>query len=301
MIPVNAAVQTTTRKTDEQVRADTSANGLTLGQIVADENLDKKDLKTAYKSIFDAYTIQWGKDGIEDTQEKLKGLQGKVGEKVYAVAKVAMEHCQGKLVVTRVYFLALCKKAEEALANKHIEEKNEEKPIGQLIPMWSQYKSSIAKGMELGIDPSARNPESNSLLYATASQYRNAVQEHEKKTGSQAGNERNSNNQTSSAFQLVSRGWAPRVSAAMDVLCQSLNGLTHEEQDKFADKILTLGAEVAEFVKNRQAAYADASSPENQRTAEDLDVGTQAALQTALDKDDKDEQPKGKKQRARAA
>jgi hypothetical protein len=259
-----------------------------VAELVKDENLAKKDLKVAYKAIFDAYDIQWKKGGIEDTQTLLKGLQGKVGEHVYAIAKTAMEHCKGySLSVTRLYFHALCSKAEEALKSKHIEEKNEEKPIGQLIPLWSVYKTSIAKGLEKGIDPAMRNEESNALVYPTASLYRAAVQEieaKERQTGSQAGNGRNSDKQTSSAFQLVAKGWAPRVSAAMDVLCQSLNSLTHEEQDKFAPQILALGNEVAEFVKDRQRAYADASSPENQRTAgEDMDVGTKAAMQKALD------------------
>lgn len=280
-----------------------------VAELIKDENLAKSDLKVAHKAILTAYDIQWKQGGIEDTQAKLKGLQGKVGEQVYTIAKAAMEHCKGfSLKVVRLYFMALCAKAEEGLRSKHIEEKQEEKPIGQLIPLWSVYKSSIAKGLEKGLDLTKRNEESNALIYPTASAYRAAVQEIEAKeraTGSQAGNERNTEKQTTTAFQLVAKGWAPRVSAAMDVLCQALNGLTHEEQDKFAPAILALGNDVAEYVKNRQTAYADASSPENQRSEQDMDPGTRAAMQAAVDgdnaRDDKAARKEAQKRRGTRA
>jgi len=276
-----------------------------VAELVKDENLSKKDLKIAYQAVFAAYDIQWKKGGIEDTQNLLKGLQGKVGEQVFTIAKAAMDHCKGySLAVVRLYFLALCSKAEEALKSKHIEEKQEEKPVSQLVPLWATYKTAIAKGLERGIDPYTRNEESNALLFPTASLYRGAVQELEaKERGSNDrndGNGRNDEKQTTTALQLVVKGWAPRVSAAMNVLCQSLNGLTHEQQDKFADKILILGNEIAEFRRMSapsagEIAAAKAGASLEGSTEQDMDVGAKAALQEALDKDEAAESRKGNK------
>lgn len=275
----------------QNTKPDTSLDGKTLGEVLKD--LDKKDLKAAYKAMDAAYDIQFGKDGIEDTQTKLQGLQGKVGEQVYAIAKVAMEHCRNKLVVARSYFLALCSQAETYKQNWYIAKYKEEKAIGTLIPLWSQYKSRIAKGMEKGIDPSEKIDDTDAEKYATAAQYSAAVQAMEKaarETGSQAGNERNSDGATATTLQLVTKGWSPRLAASMEVMCKALNGLTHEEQDKFADKILELGAEITTFANTARREANGDHRTENQRaagpeTTEELDPGTRAAMQQAIDKD----------------
>lgn len=306
----NAAVKTAVQNTPPThgpVPPDTSLDGKTLGQVLND--LDKKDLKEAYKAIDAAYEIQWGKDGIEDVQEKLKGLQGKVGEHVYSVCKTAMEHCKGKVIVARAYFLALCSQAETHCQNRYIQKYKEEKPIGQLIPLWSTYKSAIAKGMEKGIDPGELMEDTDTEKYATAAQYRAAVQAldaSERATGSQAGNTRNSEGQTATTLQLVTKGWSPKLAASMEVMCKALNGLTHEEQDKFADKILTLGAEIATFSNTAHREAVGDTRTEAQRamgpeTTEDLDPGTQAAMQAALDEGKKPEAGKSKRRGAHAA
>ena len=295
-----AAVQNTPKP-------DTNLNGKTLGEVLKD--LDKKDLKAAYKAMDAAYDIQWGQDGIEEVQAKLTGLQGKVGEHVYEIAKIAMQHCEGKLVVARSYFLALCSQAETMKTNWYANKYKEEKPIGQLIPLWSSYKSSIAKGMEKGIDPGTLiEGTTDTPLYATAAQYRAAVQKMEaegRETGSQAGNARNSEGQTATQLQLVTKGWSPKLAASMEVMCKALNGLTHEEQDKFAPAVLSLGAEVTTYANTaRREAIGDtrtkaqrAAGPE---TTEELDPGTKAAMQAALDKGE-GKADGGKRKAARAA
>lgn len=280
----------------------TSLDGKTLGEVIKD--LDRSDLKAAYKAIDTAYDIQFGKDGIEDTQNKLVGLQGRVGEQVYAVAKVAMAHCKNNLVIARSYFLALCSQAETHCQNKYIEKHHEELPMGQLIPLWSQYKSYVAKGLEKGLDPNSTMEDSDAPKFATAAQYRAAVQQIEKEeraTGSQAGNERNSEGQVATQLQLVAKGWSPKLQASMEVLCKGLNRLTHEEQDTFASDILEIAAKVTTFANQaNRSAVGDARTDAQKEAGEtDLDSGTTAALQAALDK----EEPKGKGSRkgARAA
>jgi hypothetical protein len=302
----NAAVSNAVQNTPAP---DTSLHGKTLGEVIKD--LDKGDLKQAYKAIDTAYDIQWGKDGINDFEEKLKGLQGKVGEQVYSVAKVAMEHCEDRLVIARSYFLALCSQAETHCQNKYIQKYREEKPIGQLIPLWSQYKSAISKGMEKGLNPSETMDDSDAPKYATAAQYRAAVQQLEKEdraTGSQAGDGRNSEGQTATQLQLVTKGWSPRLSAAMEVMCKALNGLTHEEQDKFATKILDLGAEITTYANAAKREAIGDTRTDNQKavgagTTDELDPGTRAAMQAAIDKDEPKVETKaaGKRKGARAA
>src|ERR1700749_487592 len=83
---------------------DTTLKGQTMGEVV--NNLDKAQVKAAYKAIDAAYDIVIQKDGIEDTQRRLKGLQDKVGEKVYELLQMSVEHCEGKLVIAKAYFAA---------------------------------------------------------------------------------------------------------------------------------------------------------------------------------------------------
>lgn len=305
----NAAVKEAVQNT-KPTPADTSLDGKTLGEVLKD--LDKGDLKAAYAAMNQAYEIQWGKDGIEDTQAKLQGLQGKVGEQVYAVAKVALVHCKGKLVIARAYFLALCQQAEDMKVNWYTNKYKEEKPFGQLIPLWSQYKSSIAKGMEKGIHPNAIiDGTDDAPMYATAAQYRSAVQAAdaaERATGSQAGNERASDKQVATQLQVVTSDMSPKLQATLSTLIQALRRLTHEEQDKFAETLLETAAEVATFANtvHREAtgdtrtAAQKAVGPE---TSEDLDPGTRAAMQAALDKEEvsEDKKARNKRKGARAA
>lgn len=268
------------------------------------DDLDKKDLKAAYKAIDSAYTIQWGKDGILELEGKLEGLRGKVGEHVFDVAKVAFERCKGALVVARQYFLALCEQAENHIQAKYIEQFKEEKPIGQLIPMWSQYKSSIAKGMERGIDPMERREDTDSLKYPTAATYRAAVQEIEAKersTGSQAGNDRNSQSETTNQLQLVVKGWSPALSAAFAVLMPEMNRLTHEEQDKFVPLVIDLAAKVKTAADKAHRDAADSSSDFNRRDMPEVDPGTKAALQAAIDEEQKKDENKEEKKTRRGA
>jgi hypothetical protein len=238
---VTNAVQTTLKGTNDG--DPTKLNGKTLGEVLKD--LDKSDLKQAYTLMDEAYDIQYGKDGIEDTTNKLTTLQGKVGEKVYAIAKIAMEHCAGKLAIARSYFLALCDQAERHKENWYVKKHGEEQAIGKLIPMWAQYKSSIGKGMELEMNPlSIMEGTTDSPQWATASQYRSEVNKRVASTGSQAGNERNTSGQVATQLQLVAKGWSPKLQASMEVLCTVLNQLTHEEQDTFAPGILNIANEV---------------------------------------------------------
>lgn len=306
--PKGGAAGAAMQNTKETPAPDTSLDGKTLGEVLKD--LDKKDLKAAYEAMNKAYDIQWGKDGIEEVQAKLTGLQGKVGEHVYDIAKIAMEHCKGKLIVARSYFLALCSQAETMKTNWYANKYKEEKPIGQLIPLWSAYKSSIAKGMEKGIDPNALIDGTNDApLYATAAQYRAAVQKVEaegRATGSQAGNARNSEGQTATQLQLVTKGWSPKLAASMEVMCKALNGLTHEEQDKFAPAILQLGAEITTYANTakREAVgdtRTDAQRAAGPETTDDLDPGTKAAMQAALDKDAGKSEHGGKRHRGAKA
>jgi len=288
----NAAV---TKAVQNTVTESTTLDGKTMGQVVND--LDKSDLKASYKAIGAAYDIYWGKDGIDDTQQKLNSLQGKVGEHVYDVLKLAMEHCKGKLPIVKAYFAALCKKAEEYQMSKYVKENKEEKPISQLIPLWPQYKASLLKGIDMGMSPEDVIDDTDAPKWPTAAKFRTEVQRREKEakggTGSQAGNERNNSNQTATQLQLVTKGWSPQLSASMSVLCQALNRLTHEEQDKFAPTVLNLAAEVETFANTAHREAMGDTRTENQRavgpeSSEELDPGTKAAMQAALDKDEKE-------------
>lgn len=292
----------------------TLSDGRTMGQVLG--NMDKKDLKAAYEAADKCYDIQWGVDGIEELRGKLKTLENSVGEQVYKIARIAYTHCEGKLLIVRSYFLALCKSAEEHLTAKHTEASRkagaaEELPIGKLVPQWPVYKSSIAKGLEMGIDPderregsvSAASPE-GSPRYPTASKYKSAVEEKAKETGTsengtggQAGQGRNTEGQTSTQLQLVVKGWSPGLRAAMDVLCQGLNALGVGDQDGFAPQILELAGRVAQIVAIRKAGPDPAKvvaaqatvdlipAPTANMATEELDPGTKAAMQAAIDKE----------------
>lgn len=300
----NKAVSTAVQNTKpEEMGADdpTKLNGKTLGEVLKD--LDKGDLAKAYEAVNEAYDIQWGKDGIEEVQAKLTGLQGKVGEKVYAIAKVAMVHCKDHLVIARSYFLALCTQAEEMKTKWYTGKYKEEKPIGQLIPLWSQYKSAIAKGMEKGLDPNALiEGTKDAPRFATAAQYRAEVQRLEKE--SKGANERDeggtsgkSDGQVATGLSVVVSGWSPKMRAAMEVMCKAFNALGHEEQDKFASQILDIAAAAVTY-KNEHKSHGapvtgqvmtDASgnvtgtTSSDETVGETVDPGTVAALQAAVD------------------
>lgn len=309
---MNAKVQNAVQNTIDQTH---TADGKTLAEVVS--NLSKGDLAKSYKFMDAAYDIQFGADGIEDTQNKLQGLQGKVGEQVFAIAKLAMDHCgKDRLVIALSYFKTLCSKAEEYKEHWYTAKYKEEKPIGQLIPLWSQYKSRIAKGMEKGLNPYALIENTDAPLYATAAQYSTAVQKIEKEeraTGSQAGEERNTEGQASTQLQLVVRGWSPTLSAAMDVMVKALNALNHEEQDKFANQILDIAAAAATF-KNANKSHGapvtgEVVTGENgevtgtTRSDEPVSAEAVAALQDAVDsgKPKAEETPKATGRKTRAA
>lgn len=263
---------------------DTDVGDQTMAQLVSKPKAG--DLKVAYEAIDTAYDIQWRQGGIADLEGKLDGLRGKIGEHVFEVAKQAYKTCSGKLVVVRSYFLALCKQAEEHIQSLHTEKHKEEEPISELIPLWGSYKSSIAKGLEKGIDPMERDELSKSLKYPTAAKYRAAVQAlgSEGGTGSQAGEGRNTTNETKNHIQLVTKGWSVKMTAAMQTLMPELNRLTHEEQDQFVDAVLTLAASVKTFADGRENAAADNASDLNKGVVGegDIDPGTKAALQAAM-------------------
>lgn len=284
---VSTAVQTPKEKAP---LPDTSLHGKPLVEVIKD--LDKGDLKQAYAAMNEAYDIQWGKDGIEEISAKLTGLQGKVGEKVYAIAKVAMKHCENRLVIARAYFLALCTQAETMKTNWYTDKYHEEKPIGQLIPLWSTYKSAVAKGMEKGIDPNQLIEGTDAPKYATAAQYRAAVQLLEKEA--RGANERSegskSDGEVKTGLSVITSGWSGMLRAAMEVMCTAFNGLTHEEQDKFSQRVLDVAAEVTTYKNQAKREAVGDARTENQRaagpeTTEELDPGTKAAMQAAIDKD----------------
>lgn len=289
------------------VAENTTLDGKTMGQVVND--LDKGDLKKAYKAIDAAYDIHWGKDGISDTQAKLEGLQGKVGEHVYDVLKLAMQHCKGKLPIVKAYFAALCKKAEEYLLSRYVKENREEKPISEIVPLWPQYKTSFLKGIDLGMSPDDTIEDTDAPRWPTAAKFRTEVQKREREAkggNAQAPGERNSANQTATQLQLVTKGWSPQLSASMSVLCQALNRLTHEEQDKFAPGLLELAAQVETYANEAHREAVGDTRTENQRavgagSTEDLDPGTRAAMQAAIDKDGAKNETKGKGRKAASA
>jgi hypothetical protein len=297
MAKTNAAIDTAVQnaKTAAEIAKlseGTSLNGQTLGQVVDPKNLDKGDLAKAYDAMNAAYDIQWGKDGIEETSQKLQGLQGKVGEHVYAVAKIAMAHCEGKLLIARAYFLALCSQAEDMKTKWYTGKYHEEKPIGQLIPLWSQYKSSIAKGLEKGLSPfDLIEGTTDAPRFATAAQFRAEVQKIEKEA--KGANERpegtQSDGQVATGLSVITSGWSSMMRASMEVLCKALNGLSHEDQDAFSAQIRDLAEKVMAFQAMRKAGtdpkgVGQAISELPKETKEELDPGTRAAMQAELDK-----------------
>lgn len=273
-----------TTATDKAVGA-MLPNGRAAGSpdIKVEENQLPQDIKVrACKAVDEAYEITWKVGGIEDLKGKLEGLNGKVGEKVYSVAKDALLLAGNKMNVARAMFLALCAVAERHIMNKHTEAKKETVSMGKLIPQWSNYKSVIAKGLEKGLDPTSRSDVGDSLKYATAAQYREAVTKaSETGTGSQAGNQR-ANNQNGTVLQLISRGWSPSLSAAMGVLTDGLNSLEHTEQDKVAPWVAELASKVHEFHETimRRVTTDDATAEVDSMTPDE-----RAAFQAALDKD----------------
>lgn len=291
MTTTNKAIDNAVQNTITGPKPDTDLHGKPLVEVL--KNLDKGDLRVAYAAMNAAYDIQWGKDGIEEVQTKLTGLQGKVGEQVYAIAKVAMVHCEGRLAIAAPYFKALCNQAEEMKTKWYAGKYHEEKPIGQLIPLWSAYKSSIAKGMEKGINPNTLIEDTDSPKFATAAQYRAEVQRIEKEA--KGANERDdgtkTNGEVKTGLAVITSGWSPQLRASMEVMCAALNGLTHEEQDKFSKQILDVAAAVTTFANARKREVVTDNRTDAQKAvgsdvvSEDLDPGTKAALQTAIDGD----------------
>jgi hypothetical protein len=283
-----------TTQTDAAVTTavqDTNLNGKTMGEVVNDLNRD--DLKKSYKAIDAAYDLVIRKDGIEDTQRKLTGLQDQVGEKVYDVLKLAIEHCEGKLPIVKAYFAALCKKAEEYFLSKYVKEHKEETTIAKAIPLWPAYKTSLTKGLDYGMSPDEPITDTDAPRWPTAAKFRTEVMKREKEEkggNAQPPGTRNTEQQTNNIVALVSKGWSVKMTGSMSVLVQALNRLTHEEQDKFAQKVLDLGAEITTYANaaNREAmgdtrtAAQKAAGPE---TTAELDPGTKAAFQAAIDKD----------------
>ncbi len=283
----------------------TLSTGATLGQIV--NNPSKTDLKEAYVYADKVYDIQFGSGGIEELEGKLKDKKESVGETMYKILVLAYKHCEGKLLIVRPYFRVLVDAAEEHIVSKHIEASRkagaaDERPIGQLIPSWSVYKSTISKGLELGIDPDTRREGTDSLLYPTAAKYRKAVDEKVKATasggtGAQTGSDRKSDKEVATVTALQTKGWSPSLAAAMTVMCQGLNMLTVADQDRFAPALLEISSEVAELVGQRKAEAEAAAKARKETesvapvaaegtpadTGEDLDAGTRAAMQKALD------------------
>jgi hypothetical protein len=282
------------------------------------KNLDKKDKALAHKAISDAYTLQ---AGIEDMEAKIERNRGSIGDHVLRIAKAAREHCKAArytLTLTRHYFLALCTEAETGLINAHIEKnEGEKKAISTLIPVWPTHKSNIAKGMELGVDPTDRMDDNPAApKYATATQYVNAMkamvgQTGNGGTGSQAGQQRKSNEEAAKIIGAVTSTWDSSLQAATQVLNQGLNRLDKAEQQLWAPKVLALAAEVTAYADSpqrkadilaREAArkYAPTSGQitedgdgkvtgttrSEDLMEQELDAGTQAALQAAIDKDE---------------
>lgn len=311
-----------------------------LAQVMKD--LDKKDVAIAYKAIDAAYMLQ---AGIEDAEAKIVRNKGGIGDRVLDIAKAAQTHCSAQgynLTLARHYFLALCTQAETMLVNKFLEKnEGERKAITSLIPTWPTYKSLTAKGFELGIDPCKRMEGADAPMYGTSAQYHAAIKEEQKAKdqggestgGSQAGKQRQSDAGVAKTLTTISSGWESTLQAAMQVLCQSLNRLTTEEQKQYAPKLLQLGAEVTAFADSPErkarleqeakdkAAAAQAATPGGnvikdasgkvtgttsstsiEDKSEELDQETKSALENALSKDEpKAEGRKGRGRKAQEA
>lgn len=292
----NAAVREAVQNTANDL---TSLKGQTLGQVIND--IDRNDLKKSYKAIDAAYDIVIRKGGLIDAQATLDGLKADIGERVYDVLKIAMDHCEGKLPIVKAYFAALCKKAEEYFLSKYVKDNKEETTIAKAIPLWPAYKTSFMKGLDMKMSPAENIEDTEAPRWPTAAKFRTEVQKREKDAkggNSQAGNERNNNQQTTTVVNLVTKGWSPVLAASMNVLCTALNRLSHEQQDKFAQELLDLGAKVTAFADanpgNVATASAAASEPTNgtaTETDEESDPGTQAAMQAALDAEKANKKP----------
>lgn len=296
-VKANDAVQTLLQKTGAK-----SASELETKLTVNPANLNREALKFSYDCINEAYDIQIRKGGIEEVQGKLKELQGMVGEQVYAVAKRAIIEVGKNLKFAAAYFKALCTQAEQQLINKHAKEAGEKATMSDLVPLWSQYKTSIAKGMELGIDPDEPIPDTDTPKYAMAAQYRTEVQKRERQTG--ANTERNTSKQTATQFQLVAKGWSEKLTPAMGLLVTEMNRLNHTDQDEFAVKVMALANEVHALAEQRLqesllkaantpvvGATEAAGSGGDTSDLSDVDPGTKAAMQAALDTHEKEGKP----------
>jgi hypothetical protein len=241
---VKAAVQNTSE----------TVKGKTLGEISNVPN--SEDLKKSYIAIDSAYDIVIRKDGYDDTAKKLEGLKDQIGEKVYDVLLLSIEHCEGNLKFAKSYFAMLCAKAEEYFLSKYVKQNKEETSIAKAIPLWPAYKSSMLKGLDYGMSPDEAIPDTESKelpdgapRWPTAAKYRTEVQKREKanKEANERddGKTRNDTKQTTNVVNLVTKGWSPLMAGAMAVMIEALNGCSHEEQDLFAPDIMAIGKKIA--------------------------------------------------------
>jgi hypothetical protein len=220
---------------------------------VPEDQLPKDMRKHAVEMIDKAWDIQFGKGGIEETARKLEELRGSIADCVYAICKDAVKQAGNDLRMARNIFLGLCAVAEKHLTNK-AKADNDDRPMGQLIPSWPVYKSQIAKGLGAGIDPNAKAEIGGAPEYPTGNAYIAKVKtESGGATGSQAGTDRQQQNQTSNTVQeLVSRGFTTNLSTAMGILVSKLQKLNIGNQDRFAAKLINLAKEADEMLAKQQ-------------------------------------------------
>lgn len=284
-------------------------NGKTLGEIVNEPA--KEDLKKSYAAISSAYDIVIRQGGYDDTKAKLKGLENDIGEKVYDILKISMEHCEGKLPMVKAYFAMLCKKSEEYFLSKYIKANKEETTIAKAIPLWPAYKSSLLKGLDYQMSPAVVIDDTDAPRWPTAAKFRTEVQKREKEEkGGNAStpDQRNTAKQVTNTVSLVAKNWSDALAGAMNVLCTALNRLDHIDQDRFASAVLALGTQVTAFADQRKVAVAETapaqepapSAPPIPVENDEISSEAKAALQNALTKPEpKVEAPKGRgKQRA---
>lgn len=232
-------------------------------QIIPEDKLDKSSIKVAIKAIDNAYTIQWGKDGILDTQVKLNGLKDKVSEQVYSIVKEAVKIAGNDMLMARQVFLSLCAVAETHIKSKHIEKKEEDLPMGQLIPSWANYKSEMSKGLQAGLNPEVRAAEGGALKYPTGDAFRKAAQlaTSPNGTGSQAGQTR-ANTAGSPVLELTQRGFTVGLAAGIQVLLDTCSKLNQGQQDRAAKLIVELAGTMTKW-----PAEAEAHAKEVDKTA----------------------------------
>lgn len=342
------AVQTTLKATVGETEKKPLPSVDTTPQLkeIATEKLNDDLLRKSYELADHAYDIQFGKDGIEELNQRLTGLQGKVGEVVFAIAKLAYSYCESipnghGLTIARQYFMKLCEYDEAHLVSRYVEDSAakgnaQELPISKLIPTWSNYKSSIAKGMERGLDPMARDPKTateknpkGSLMWPTAANYRAKVAEMD--ALERGANERDTDKpadrkEKEAALTVITSGWVGPLKGAMEIMNKELNRLSHDDQLQFVESVLAIAGQAKTLADTRhREAAGDTRTPAQKATqpmtAEQLttklqsdrsdiegDVGTQAALQAAVDSSAKGPQapasaedaPKGHRKAKRA-